>query len=116
LKENVVAIEEFEYASSNLSDLSDEQGAIANEIIRSAERNSPKLMFLQGSAGTGKTHTVQEILLELHRRGFRCLVSATTGIAAVQYQSGQTLHSLFSLGIYEKGSSHFTSNIGQGTA
>jgi hypothetical protein len=116
LKENVAAEEGLEYASSNLSDLSDEQSAIANEIIRSLERNSPKLIFVQGSACTGKTHTVRAILSELHRRGIRCLVSATTGIAAVQYQGGQTLHSLFSLGIDEKRSSNFTSNIGQGTA
>jgi hypothetical protein len=85
LKEKVAAEEGFEYASSNLSDLSDEKCAIASEIIRSVERRSPKLMFLQGSAATGKTHTGRAILSELHRRGVRCLVSATTGIAAVQY-------------------------------
>jgi hypothetical protein len=116
LEEGADLHERFEYAMAQLSDLSGEQSAFANEIIRSVERNSPKLMFLQDSAGTGKTHMVRMILSELHRRGIRCLVSATTGIAAVQYQGGQTLHSLFSLGIDEDRSSSFASNVGQGTA
>jgi hypothetical protein len=40
-------------------------------------------MFLQYSAGMGKTHMVRVILSELHRRGLWCLASAQTGIAAV---------------------------------
>jgi DNA helicase HerA-like ATPase len=72
-------------------------------------------MFLQGSAGTGKTHTVRVILAELRRRHIPYLVSATTGIAAVQYTGGQTVHSLFSLGIDERQSTSFTSHVGRGT-
>jgi RecG-like helicase len=108
--------EGFEYQMTQLPDLSGRQSDVASEIIRSVERNSPKLMFVQGSAGTGKTHMIQVILWQLHRRGIRFIMSSTTGIAAVQYQGGQTFHSLPSLGIDEEQSSNFTSNVGQGTA
>jgi RecG-like helicase len=83
LDEGAAADKAFECPAANLSDLSDEQSAIASEIIRSVENKAPKLMFLQGSAGNDKTHTVRVILSELHRRGIRCLVSATTEIVTV---------------------------------
>jgi hypothetical protein len=60
------------------------QAAIATEIISAVEKNTKKLMFLQGNAGKSKTHSVGVILSELHRLGICCLVSATTGIAAAQ--------------------------------
>jgi hypothetical protein len=66
-----------------------EQVGIATEIIRADQQNSEKLMCLQGSAGTGKTHTVRVLLSELHRLGIRCLVGTTTWIAAVQYPEGK---------------------------
>jgi hypothetical protein len=82
--------------SASIADLSLEQAAAAREIIDAVEQNSKHLMFLQGSAGTGKTPTVRVILSEKQRRHIRCLVSATTGIASVQYPGRQTVHSLFS--------------------
>jgi hypothetical protein len=43
------------------------------------------------------------------------LICGTTGIAAVQYPGGTTLHSLFRLGINEQSRGGFRSNIGRGT-
>jgi DNA replication protein DnaC len=80
----------------SIADFSLEQGAAAREIIDAVEQNSKHLMFLEGNAGTGKTHTARVILSELQRRHIQCLVSATTGIAAVQYPGRQKIHSLFS--------------------
>jgi hypothetical protein len=116
LDEGAAADEAFECRATNISDLSDEQSAIANEIIRSVENNAPQLMFLQGTAGAGETQTFRVILSERHRRSIRCLVSVMTGMDAVQDQGGQMLYSLFSLGIDGKRSSSFISNVGQGTA
>jgi hypothetical protein len=79
----------YEGLSLSLAMLASEQAAVATEIISAVQQNTKKLMFLQGSAGTGKTHTFRVILSELHRLGIRCLVSATTGIAAVQYPQGK---------------------------
>jgi hypothetical protein len=72
-------------------------------------------MFLQGSSGTGKTHTVRVFPSELQRRHIYCLVSATIGIAAVQYSRGQTVHSFFSFGIDERQNTSFASHIRRGT-
>jgi ATP-dependent exoDNAse (exonuclease V) alpha subunit len=73
-------------------------------------------MFLQGSAGTGKTFTVKTLIATLQSCGKKCLICGTTGIAAVQYPGGITLHSLFRLGIDEQFTGSFRSNIGRRTA
>jgi hypothetical protein len=93
-----------------------EQNAIAGEIVSAVLSDGPNLMFLQGSAGTGKTFTVSTIIEILRSRGKRCLICATTGVAAMQYHGGATLHSLFRLGIDEESRGGFTCNIGRGTA
>jgi Cdc6-like AAA superfamily ATPase len=59
-------------------------------------------MFLQGPAGTGKTFTVKALINTLESCFKKCLICGTTGIAAVQYPGGTTLHSLFHLGIDEE--------------
>jgi hypothetical protein len=68
---------------------------IAREIIDAVQYETKKVMLLQGSAGTDKTHTVRVILSELHRLGIHCLVSATMRIAAVPYPGGK-LFTLYS--------------------
>jgi hypothetical protein len=99
-----------------LEGLNREQLIVANEIVESVIEQRGQLFFLQGSAGTGKTFTVRAIIAELRQRGQRCLICATTGIAAVQYTNGSTVHALFKLGIDETAGSDFRCNIGRGTA
>jgi hypothetical protein len=72
------------------------------------------LTFLRGSAGTRKTYTVRIILAELRKFNIPNLISATTGIAALQYSSDHIIHSLFSRGIDEN-KTGFTSHLGRGT-
>ena len=75
--------------------------------------NKPYLIFLQGRAGTGKTYTTNALIQKLKQNGKNVLVSATTGIAASQYQNGQTVHSLFGLTIDQKiQGNELKSNIG----
>jgi hypothetical protein len=95
--------------------LSSEQRVVATSILDSIRHGPKQLFFLQGAAGTGKTFTVKAIISEMRRLGKRCLVSATTGFAAVQYPGGVTVHSLFKLGIDEAVKGEFRCNIGQGT-
>jgi hypothetical protein len=52
-------------------------------------------------------------LVQSHRK--KCLICGTTGIAAVQYSGGTTLHPLFRLGIDEQCLGGFRSNIGRCT-
>jgi hypothetical protein len=97
------------------SRLTEEQRIVASEIIDAVTRETHQLMFLQGSAGTGKTFMVKAVIAALESRGKKCLVCGTTGIAAVQYPGGTTLHSLFHLGIDEQFTGSFRSNIGRDT-
>jgi hypothetical protein len=87
--ESVCASASNEGPSLPLAALAPEQVAIATEIISAVQQNTKKLIFLQGSARKGKTHTVRVILSELQRLGIRCVIGATTGIAAVQYPGGR---------------------------
>jgi nucleoside-triphosphatase THEP1 len=72
-------------------------------------------MFLQGSAGIGRTFTIKTLINALQSYRKKCWICGTTGIDAVQYPSGPTLHSLFRLGIDEQSRGSFRSNVGRGT-
>ena len=46
-----------------------------------------------GQAGTGKTFLVREAVRQLRKAGKTVAVTASTGIAATQFEDGETLHS-----------------------
>ena len=71
---------------------------------------SGKNIFLTGSAGTGKTHVLNEYILYLKSRKIIPTIVAPTGIAASHLQ-GQTLHSYFSLGIRDSIDESFIDNL-----
>jgi hypothetical protein len=100
---------------SHLSLLTPEQHYVASKIIKAVLHETHQLMFLQDSAGTGKTFTVKALINALQSHHKKCLICGTTSIAAVQYPGGTTLHSLFRLGIDEQSRGDFRSNIGRGT-
>lgn len=53
-------------------------------------------IFMTGSAGTGKSHALKAVISHLHHKNKRVLVTATTGIAAVNI-GGCTLYTAFSI-------------------
>jgi ATP-dependent exoDNAse (exonuclease V) alpha subunit len=67
-------------------------------------------VFLTGSAGTGKTHILNEFVLYLKSRKIIPTIVAPTGIAA-SHLNGQTIHSYFSLGIRDSIDEDFISNL-----
>jgi len=67
-------------------------------------------VFLTGSAGTGKTHILNEFVLYLKSRKVIPTIVAPTGIAA-SHLNGQTIHSYFSLGIRDSIDEYFISNL-----
>jgi hypothetical protein len=100
---------------SSLWRLTPEQYSVASQIIEAVIHETHQLMILQGSVRTGKIFTVRILINALQACGKKCLICGTTGIAAVQYPEGTTLHSLFRLGIDEQSTRSFRSNIGRGT-
>ena len=57
-----------------------------------------KNVFLTGSAGAGKTYTINQYLHYLRARGVAVAVTASTGIAAT-HMNGMTIHSWAGIGI-----------------
>lgn len=55
-------------------------------------------VFLTGEPGAGKTHTINEYVAYLRRRGIEPAITASTGIAATHI-SGMTIHSWSGIGI-----------------
>jgi hypothetical protein len=100
---------------SQLSLLTAEQHSVTSKIIKAVLHKTHQLMFPQGSAGTGKIFTVKALTNALQSHRKKCFICGTTGIAAVQYPGGTTLHSLFRLGIDEQFRGGFRSNIRGGT-
>jgi hypothetical protein len=97
---------------SYLSLLTLEQHFIASKIIKAVLHETYQLMFLYSSPETGKIFTVKALINALQSHCNKCLICGTTGIAAVQYPGGTTLHSLFRLGINKQSRGGFRSNIG----
>lgn len=71
-----------------------EQSTALN-ILKSGEN-----VFITGSAGTGKTHLLNQYIQYLKERRVIPAIVAPTGIAA-SHLKGQTIHSFFGLGIRE---------------
>lgn len=67
--------------------------AKALEILKSG-----KNVFLTGSAGTGKTHLLNEYISYLKKHKLKVATTASTGIAAT-HMNGQTIHSWCGIGI-----------------
>ncbi len=77
----------------------------ALKILKSGQN-----VFLTGSAGTGKTHILNEYILYLKSRKIIPTIVAPTGIAA-SHLNGQTIHSYFYLGIKDSIDDDFISNL-----
>ena len=55
-------------------------------------------IIIMGSAGTGKTFCVKTIINELKRRKKTVAVTASTGIACLQYENAMTIHKWSGIG------------------
>jgi len=69
---------------------------IALKILKTGDN-----VFITGSAGTGKTHLLNNYIQYLKERKINPTIVAPTGIAA-SHLMGQTIHSFFALGIRDE--------------
>ena len=67
-------------------------------------------VFLTGSAGTGKTHLLNQYINYLKEREMDLAITAPTGIAA-SHINGMTIHSFFGIGIRENVDEHFLDSL-----
>ena len=67
---------------------------------------SGRSALLTGAAGTGKTHLLNNFIVQARKRGKKVSVTATTGLAAT-YLGGNTIHSWSGIGV----SDHLPNNF-----
>lgn len=70
-------------------------------VIETIEHSRNISYYVNGCAGSGKTHTIVQLVRRLFAKGARVLCSAYTGLAASLLPSGFTCHRLFGLPIDE---------------
>ena len=82
----------------------------AYDAVMDAVNGEPKLFFLDGPGGTGKTFVENLLLATVRRNGGIALAVASSGIAAILLDSGRTAHSTFRIPIEIDRDSYCTMN------
>lgn len=103
IEEEVVDIDDLNFRKSQLND--DQMFALTSVINSLDNVNYPKLFFLYGSGGTGKTYVYNTMIMDALSRGKHVLPMAFTGIASSLLLNGSTIHSVFSIPINGEDSS-----------
>lgn len=72
-------------------ELNDSQWEVIERILESVN-GEPKVFFLQGAGGTGKTFVENYLLAKVRLDGKFALAVASSGIAALLLQGSRTAH------------------------
>ena len=91
--------------------LNESQAAAVQSMLERI-RMGQRCFFLNGCAGSGKTHVVKHLIVKLRELGFKVLSSAYSGIAASLIPGAVTAHRLFGLPTDDD---QFSSTIGENT-
>jgi hypothetical protein len=90
-------VQELENARHRVSMLNVGQLAAHEMITRSVLEQQPKLFFLDGPGGTGKTFLYNTICNRIRGQSDIVLCAASSGIAALLLSGGRTAHSMFKI-------------------
>ena len=72
-----------------------QQMKLYDDIVLAIDVEMPMAVFLDGKAGTGKTHVIRAICSFLRSRQKIVIATATSAFAAQLYDGGRTTHSAF---------------------
>jgi hypothetical protein len=89
--------EQANLAQPRIASLNAEQHSAFDKIMHSVRENDPKLFFLDGAGGTGKTHVYNTLCYTLRGEGMIVLCVASSGIAALLLMGLRTSHSTFKI-------------------
>ena len=84
-----------EEALHTSSTMTQEQLKLFDDIIFAINNAMPMCVFLDGKAGTGKTHVIRAICSQLRASQKIVIATATSAFAAQLYDGGRTTHSAF---------------------
>jgi hypothetical protein len=82
-------------ANTAIMQFNDEKWAIYNDVIGSLAGGKSLHIFVDGKAGTGKTHLLNVICNKVRSLGRIVLPTAAAAFAAQHYAGGRTTHSAF---------------------
>jgi hypothetical protein len=91
--------EQSQLADEAIPMLNEEQREAFDKITTAVVERTPKLYFLNGPAGTGKTFVYKTLCYSLRGQGKIVLCVASSGIAALPLPGGRTSHSMFKIPI-----------------
>jgi chromosomal replication initiation ATPase DnaA len=95
------------------NDLNDNQKIAFDAIIKSADNNEGRQIFVEGHRGTGKTYLWKAITTKIRSEGKIVLAVASCGIVALLLEGGRTAHSRFHIPLTDTDES--TCEIKQGS-
>ncbi|KIK11976.1 hypothetical protein PISMIDRAFT_99675, partial [Pisolithus microcarpus 441] len=90
---------EGQEALANIAQLNAEQHDAFTRVFDAVEKQNPKIFFLNGPGGTGKTFVYKTVCHKVRSMGWIVLCVASSGIAALLLKGGHTAHSVFKIPI-----------------
>lgn len=85
--------------NARLPTLNNDQRTAYMQITESIEHQDPKVFFLNGQGGSGKTYVYNTICAKLQSEGMIILCVSSSGISALLIHGGRTAHSVFKIPI-----------------
>ena len=85
--------------NARLPTLNNDQRTAYMQITESIERQDPKVFFLNGQGGSGKTYVYNTICAKLRSEGMIILCVSSSRISALLIRGGRTAHSVFKIPI-----------------
>ena len=101
-------------ADERVRNMNDEQRSIFDAVLTAIDQQQPLCAFIDGKAGRGKTFLVAALLDRLRSDGKLPMVGASSAFAALLYEGGTTIHSLFKVPVNER-NEELESSIQAGT-
>ena len=83
--------------NTHLPTLNNDQGAAYIWIIESIEQQDPKVFFMNGQAGSGKTYMYNMICAKLQSEGLIIPCMSSSGISTLLIRGRRTAHSIFKI-------------------
>ena len=88
---------EKESADTNIALLNHEQKMAFNEIMKAVDEQQPKMFFVNGPGGTGKSFVWNTLAHACRAKGYIVLCVASSGIASILLKGGRTSHNMFQI-------------------
>lgn len=106
----------IDFVEQNTPLLNEQQKRVQSLLLDAIERELGGIYLIDAPGGTGKTFLLNLLLAEVRSQGNIMLATASSGIAATNYDGGRTAHSAFGIPLKTPSMPNPTSSITRGSA